>query len=518
MKSASLFALLASLSTSCTDVALYGVSGDAKPEVDRVTLESERLCVSEPDALTSPIKVLILLDVSASVRASSQGAVQEEVATLQALFQQALGRNLSFAVAVFSDTARSLTPKGFSSGADLAPVAARLAAALQTGGAGRDYAAGLSLARAILSGDLARTSRGVRQRTRYVLAMVGAGDPVPALAPASEEALLQTARDLGVLIDAQGAGELASQILYLPPAGGGAADPAARLLTNVAAAARGQFALLGGPNALDLGRIDTRALDVHTVVKQVLVWNRNVIATAHGLRVDSDGDGLTDEEELALGTDPMNPDTDGDGISDGVEVRLRALGFDPLVKNAVPGCDDLTLDTDGDGLTDCEEMLLGTDPTLVDTDGDGIPDLVELHAGTNYLINDASLDYDQDGTTNLQEILLHSDPWSSDLTLQSDLGYRVRIDVAAAPDGGQASNCVAVRVANVSLLPTLDGPGRGGPGLNQIYLWFIQAPEGKPLAPGTARLAVVPVRLQNGARSPPDRALLVGDADLVLMP
>jgi len=28
----------------------------------------------------------------------------------------------------------------------------------------------------------------------------------------------------------------------------------------------------------------------------------------------------------------------------------------------------------------------------------------------------------------------------------------------------------------------------------------------------------VPVRLQNGARSPPDRALLVGDADLVLMP
>jgi hypothetical protein len=53
---------------------------------------------------------------------------------------------------------------------------------------------------------------------------------------------------------------------------------------------------------------------------------------------DSDGDGLLDVEEVALGTDPMNPDTDGDGLSDGTEV---ALGTDPLDP-----------DTDGDGLPD----------------------------------------------------------------------------------------------------------------------------------------------------------------------
>ncbi|MCW8139705.1 MAG: hypothetical protein KIT58_12475 [Planctomycetota bacterium] len=33
--------------------------------------------------------------------------------------------------------------------------------------------------------------------------------------------------------------------------------------------------------------------------------------------LDSDGDGLTDDEERLLGTDPFNPDTDGDGILDG---------------------------------------------------------------------------------------------------------------------------------------------------------------------------------------------------------
>lgn len=43
---------------------------------------------------------------------------------------------------------------------------------------------------------------------------------------------------------------------------------------------------------------------------------------------DQDRDGLSDQEEQALGTDPANPDTDGDGYSDGVEV---SSGYDPLV-------------------------------------------------------------------------------------------------------------------------------------------------------------------------------------------
>ena len=43
-----------------------------------------------------------------------------------------------------------------------------------------------------------------------------------------------------------------------------------------------------------------------------------------------DGDGLTDPEELALGTDPRKRDTDGDKLPDGWEVEQ---GFDPLVNN-----------------------------------------------------------------------------------------------------------------------------------------------------------------------------------------
>ena len=42
---------------------------------------------------------------------------------------------------------------------------------------------------------------------------------------------------------------------------------------------------------------------------------------------DSDGDGLTDREEVQVyGTDPLKQDTDGDGPNDGTEV---AAGYDP---------------------------------------------------------------------------------------------------------------------------------------------------------------------------------------------
>lgn len=46
-----------------------------------------------------------------------------------------------------------------------------------------------------------------------------------------------------------------------------------------------------------------------------------------GVFQDSDGDGLSDQEEALLGTDPNNSDTDGDGVADGTEVKK---GFDPF--------------------------------------------------------------------------------------------------------------------------------------------------------------------------------------------
>ena len=70
---------------------------------------------------------------------------------------------------------------------------------------------------------------------------------------------------------------------------------------------------------------------------------------------DPDNDGLTNKQELIdFGTDRLAADTDGDTISDGEEVQAGTDGFvtNPLLR-----------DTDGDGVSDSAEIASGSDPT-----------------------------------------------------------------------------------------------------------------------------------------------------------
>jgi len=89
---------------------------------------------------------------------------------------------------------------------------------------------------------------------------------------------------------------------------------------------------------------------------------------------DSDGDGITDDEEVRLGTDIYKLDSDDDGLSDLDEINF---GSDPTVA-----------DTDNDGLTDQQEYYLGTNPILTDTDGDGVDDKFEVDNNLNPLVED----------------------------------------------------------------------------------------------------------------------------------
>lgn len=63
-----------------------------------------------------------------------------------------------------------------------------------------------------------------------------------------------------------------------------------------------------------------------------------VVAATQTAASDADGDGLSYNEELGLGTDPADPDTDGDGLNDDQELTV--------------GTDPLNPDTDGDGVAD----------------------------------------------------------------------------------------------------------------------------------------------------------------------
>ena len=83
---------------------------------------------------------------------------------------------------------------------------------------------------------------------------------------------------------------------------------------------------------------------------------------------DSDGDGLSNARETAIGTLPLTSDSDGDGLHDGLEASAT-LARDSDGDGTI---DALDRDDDDDGLDTEDER--GTDPEHpLDTDGDGIP-------------------------------------------------------------------------------------------------------------------------------------------------
>ena len=151
--------------------------------------------------------------------------------------------------------------------------------------------------------------------------------------------------------------------------------------------------------AEDMGDIEDRDLEAQEVDQSIdgdgdLDTNQDSEVSSD----DSDGDGLTDQQEAELGTDPFNSDTDNDGLSDLDEVNA---GTNPLLA-----------DEDQDGLNDSEEQTFGTNPSLWDTDGDGLGDGEEIQQGTNPLVPDS----DGDGITDKEEIESGTDPnsWDTD--------------------------------------------------------------------------------------------------------
>lgn len=115
---------------------------------------------------------------------------------------------------------------------------------------------------------------------------------------------------------------------------------------------------------------------------------------------DTDGDGVTDPDEVILGTDPKDADSDNDGVPDGQELNPGDDTDGDGLNNA------LDADSDNDGIFDGTEM--GLDCSGPDTDvsvGNCIPDADKGATTTSPIdadtddggVNDGSEDTNQNG-------------------------------------------------------------------------------------------------------------------------
>ncbi|MCP4676374.1 MAG: VWA domain-containing protein [Deltaproteobacteria bacterium] len=245
---------------------------------------------------------------------------------------------------------------------------------------------------------------------------------------------------------------------------------------------------------------------------------------------DSDGDRLNDCEELLLGIDPSLPDTDGDAVVDWLEVTL---GTDYIRA-------DTLNDSDGDGALNGDEAREHTDPRSSDA-------AAHLGSAYRYEITDEGLVVEPSitkprrttgvtilamgeettagiGTLNYTPgppaKLSWKDPQDvapgSMVTIENAGQYEissssvesgglerwitVEVDpILLSPTMAQESllvelserQCLSFTVRNIRLVETEGAPGGGG--LNDVFIYFAQAPKGRLTLPGLFRVAHIPV-------------------------
>jgi hypothetical protein len=525
---------------------LGAMACDNGPPLERTTARERAVIRGEfhtenPEVIQFPVKVLFALDCSLSMLTSDPlNPPDEPYGRRIASVRRFLDRyntdqypSVSFSVMLWSASIIDQTRNGYGdpgftrSREELDRVLDSVHNETFT-----DYIGALDRIQQTLQNDIMVTSisdngEGQLARSKYIVCFFSDGMPNTDAGGQSREEILSAVEELTQMVDEQGVGQFNFHTFFLSAlfndAEGNpitdASNPlsgprayADKLLLDMAGLGSGVYHDIRSAAGIDFIGLTDMRMTTEYVVKFIVAYNYNVRPGIDTLYVDSDGDGLTDAEELARGTDPRDRDTDDDGVSDFIEIKTQALNNDgtispdPLVfdSNCTPSANGFWPDQDSDGLTDCEETIKGTFRFVADYDADGIPDGLEVLAGTNpkdeLYVNDA----DFDGALDWFEVQRHTNVLANDRIVRERYGYDYFVadnghpDPILEPELPQGIRKYNFEISNISLMETL-GAGPNDifndevldPGDNVIRVYIAQVPDDRPNTPPVFRMAEV---------------------------
>ena len=516
--------------SSCTDSKLQ-VMPDSDIKVYDNKLEiTGQFCTSPADEVAFPVKILIVLDQSASLQCTDATNARYEALNRAGSELDALP-NVEFGVIGFASWSNLLDFTG--SWGEASALLTR-----DSGGPATDYQGALSTVVRVLEQDMIAAGPAEVARTKYIVLFMSDGVPEPrcnagcddndvppdslyGVCNTSEEIpddvyvdmmsecpdynqpeqIMTKVEDIMSLSDFYGAGDLSIYTVFLfapqeevEAVCGDVAnlfgydrDEAEPLLREIADVGLGTFRDVNTSEDIDFLDFDYESLVTPYELKEFFAINISTLPGKDGVIGDSDRDGLDDLTEDENGLSSRNWDSDGDNYGDRLEFELaRKSGnnnFDPLDAtipadingNSVHACNgDRAYDSDGDGLRNCEEEALGTDPYAVDSDGDRMPDGIEFRLGIDPLVKDTTVDYDFDGRTSGKEIKTGLSP----LTLEGEAAFADELvtHVEAGAMGQDNTRCYDFDIKGMSLFQTRYVEDVNEVGTNRILIFASEEP------------------------------------------